>query len=99
MVDGTKYDAGKPRWSLVPWEAMSHVVRVLEFGARKYGAENWRGVDGARVRYWDAAMRHMTAYENDVTTPDSESGISHIAHAACCLLFVLAKDIEDEIAK
>jgi hypothetical protein len=94
MGDGRKDDAGKLRWSLVPWPALRQVVRVLEHGARKYGEENWRELDDGPRRYWDAAARHMIAWA-DGETHDPESGINHLAHAACSMLFILALSEND----
>ena len=85
---GKKFDAGKPRWDLLPWEGLSEVVDVLTFGAEKYGPNNWQLVDNHQARYTAAALRHMSAYckgEQD----DPESGMHHLAHAICCLLFLL----------
>ncbi len=97
MAEGRKFDAGKQRWSLVPWHGLEAVGRVLEFGAQKYGADNWRLVDGAERRYWDAAMRHMIAFGKGEDL-DKETGESHLAHAVCCLLFVLELAASDEDA-
>lgn len=84
---GRKDDAGKARWDLVPWDVMASVVRVLTFGARRYGDDNWRRVPGVRRRYFAAAMRHVMAWERgEVADPDT--GESHLAHAICCLLFL-----------
>jgi hypothetical protein len=85
-----KSDAGKPRWTLVPWDAMSEVVAVLEHGAQKYGVDNWVNVDEPR-RYVDAAFRHLIAYDLDEDI-DSESGRPHLAHAVCSLLFLISID-------
>lgn len=38
---GDRFNEGKPRWSLVPQSALIPMVRVLEFGAKKYGDYNW----------------------------------------------------------
>lgn len=92
-VLGAKRDAGKPRWTLLPLRALSRVVDVLEFGARKYSAGNWRHVPDARARYLDAAWRHLVARCEGVAL-DPESGLPHAAHAVACLLFVLAFDEE-----
>jgi hypothetical protein len=37
-----KYDSGKADWSLMPWEAVEEINKVLEFGAHKYAAHNWQ---------------------------------------------------------
>ncbi len=89
MTEGAKLDAGKPRWSLLPWQAVARVVEVLEYGARKYAVDNWRLVPDARRRYFDAAQRHLLAWWGGELV-DAESGLPHLAHAACCALFLLA---------
>lgn len=91
MTEGRKLDAGKPRWSLLPMPAARAVLRVLEYGAQKYDVDNWRHVQDARRRYFDAMMRHMIAWWEGETR-DPESGEPHLAHAACCVLFLLAFD-------
>lgn len=85
---GTKNDSGKLRWSLVPWRAMEPVVRVLMAGSRKYSDDNWLRVPDATRRYLDAALRHLLSYLEGESW-DPETGESHLAHCACCLLFLL----------
>ena len=72
---------------LLPPEAMIEIAEVLQFGANKYGDHNWRaGLDWSRVV--GAVLRHIFAWlggENN----DPESGHSHLAHAACGLMFLL----------
>ncbi len=46
--EGRKADAGKPRLSLLPWRAVQQIVAVMEFGAAKYGADNWQRVPEER---------------------------------------------------
>lgn len=84
---GIKYDKGKPRPSLLPLQAVMEVVKVLEFGAKKYGENNWQQVVPAS-RYYDAALRHIFAWKSGEQF-DTETGLSHFAHAATCLLFLL----------
>lgn len=88
---GKKADAGKARWDLVPLGALGVVVDVLGFGAAKYGDDNWRKVPDARRRYFAAAMRHLVAWYGGERL-DPESGLHHLGHAMCCLLFLLALD-------
>lgn len=90
-VEGVKFDYDKPQWSLMPWKALSQVVDVLTYGAKKYAPDNWKKVPNARQRYIDAGFRHLTAYASGEKN-DSETGLSHLAHAMCCLLFLLAFD-------
>jgi Domain of unknown function (DUF5664) len=85
---GRKDDANKPRWSLLPWEPLRSVVEVLTQGAVRYGDNNWQVVPNSRDRYFSACQRHLTAWwsgEQD----DSGDKLPHLAHAICCLLFLL----------
>lgn len=86
---GVKRDDGKPRFSLLPLDALNSVIAVLEFGARKYAPGNWEHVDNADDRYFDAAMRHLLAWRSGEWL-DSETGEPHLASVVCCVLFVLA---------
>ena len=86
-----KSDAGKSRWSLIPWDALSGIVDVLEYGARKYSPNNWaQGADWNR--YWDAMMRHLVAWQLGEKT-DAETGRSHLLHAGACMLFLIAYEM------
>lgn len=86
---GEKHDYGKEAWSLVPWRGLKGMVRVLEFGREKYGAWNWLLVKNAKQRYLEAAMRHLTARMSGEKY-DHETGLSHLAHCMCCLVFIEA---------
>jgi hypothetical protein len=92
---GVKYDNDKPQWSLLPFKALKEVVDVLTYGAKKYAPDNWKKVPNARQRYIDAGFRHLTAYAAGEKL-DSETGKSHLAHAICCLLYLLAFEIGED---
>ena len=84
---GIKYDQGKAPLGMIPSVALIEEANVLAFGAEKYDRDNWRkGMKWSRLL--DAALRHITAY-NEGEANDEESGISHLAHARCCLGFLL----------
>lgn len=88
-MEGVKHDDGKLPWHLVPWDAVKVIVEVLKFGMRKYAARNWEsGIYYSRL--YAACIRHLTAWFQDGEDKDPETGISHLAHAACCILFLLA---------
>lgn len=91
-VEGRKQDGGKPRLDLLPPRAITEIGKVLEFGARKYAPDNWRKVEGWRWRYSGAALRHLFAWLGGEPN-DPESGLHHLAHAGCCVLFLLEKEI------
>lgn len=87
-VIGVKYDGDKPEFSLLPKGVLQPVLRVLGFGKKKYAADNWQRVDNARERYYNAMQRHITSWwEGEAADP--ETGENHLAHAACCILFLL----------
>jgi hypothetical protein len=85
---GRKDDNGKLQWGLMPFSALRGAVRVMMFGAEKYGDFNWKHVDNPVRRYFDAMMRHITAYA-DGEEFDTESGMPHLWHAMCCLIFLV----------
>lgn len=86
--EAVKYDDGKPDWSLVPFEALEGMVKVLEFGANKYAGWNWT-INGGfpYTRVLRSCLRHIFAYMRGEDN-DPESGLSHIHHAMCNLLFI-----------
>ncbi len=89
--DGAKVDGGKDRWDLLPVSPLRAIVKVLTRGAAKYAPNNWQKVPEARERYYAAALRHLTAWWEGERS-DPEWGLPHLAHAGCCLLFLLWLD-------
>lgn len=90
---GQKHDQSKPRYSLIPSGSLASIVDVLEHGAAKYAPDNWKHVQGARERYYNASMRHVQAWWSGEQI-DSESGLPHLAHAICSLMFLMTLDGE-----
>lgn len=86
-VIGKKDDNGKTDWSLLPMSTLEGVVKVLMFGEKKYSRDSWQKVDNAKNRYFSALMRHLVKWL-DGEKIDSESGLEHIDHALCCLIFL-----------
>lgn len=82
-----KYDQDKPPLDLIPYSALELEARVLAFGAKKYDRNQWRkGMDWSQLLA--AAMRHIGAF-NAGEDIDTESGLSHLGHARCCLGFLI----------
>lgn len=82
---GLKFDTDKPRLELLDRAWLEQVASVLGFGAKKYAAHNWRkGLQQSRLI--GAALRHLHAH-NSGEDLDPESGLPHLAHASCCLMF------------
>lgn len=85
---GSKFDQDKTRWDLLPVGALRSIADVLAFGAAKYSEDNWKRVPNWRRRYYRAALGHLLAWWGGEDN-DPESGYPHLAHAACCVLFLL----------
>lgn len=85
--EGVKFDADKPRMDLLSPVALEEIAKVMTFGAKKYGDNNWRkGLAWSRVL--GAALRHIFAFIRGEDV-DRETGFSHLSHASCCLMFLL----------
>ena len=85
----TKFDGDKPRVSLIPKGTLLEIAAVLTMGAKKYGDHNWKkGTVEDRDRVVSAMYRHLFAHENGQEL-DEESGLSHLAHAATNILFLM----------
>lgn len=82
-----KDDAGKPRPALMPASVLIEVGKVLEYGARKYAPDGWKGVPDGPARYREALLRHYCAMV-DGETHDADSGLLHAAHMACNAIFL-----------
>lgn len=90
-MEGQKFDAGKAPLDLLPFDALIRVAHVLDLGARKYGRFNYRkGMAWGRLLA--ACFRHLFAWASGEGV-DRESGQSHLAHAACCILFLLEYEV------
>lgn len=87
-----KYDAGKTRLSLVLPSLIEAVGRVRTYGVQKYGnPDSWRNVEVWRYR--DAMLRHLVAYLIDPAGTDGESGLYHLWHAACNIMFLIDLEV------
>jgi hypothetical protein len=85
--EGVKFDGDKPRYDLIPPELLEETAIVLTYGAVKYSERNWeKGM--AWHRPFGALMRHMWSWWRGENV-DPETGFSHLAHAACCIAFLI----------
>ena len=80
---GARYNHGKPDYSLIPLTTLADESRVWEYGTKKYAQWNW-----AKGMAWSVPfaclIRHMAAWQTGEEN-DPESGLPHLAHAACNL--------------
>jgi len=88
---GKKYDDGKPMMDLLSPIALTEIAKVMTLGANKYGKHNWRsGLSWCRVLA--ALLRHVLAFLGG-EDKDPETGLSHLAHAGCCIMFLLDYEV------
>lgn len=81
----SRFNEGKPKWSLVHYESLIPMIRVLEYGCIKYAPFNWqKPMD--KMEILESIQRHLAAlFDGEVF--DKESGISHIGHIQCNAMF------------
>jgi hypothetical protein len=79
---GAKLDDGKLLAGLLQqWSrALTEVLKVSTFGAKKYSRGGWQYVKNGPERYTDAMFRHLLL--EPVEDLDPDSGLIHEAHTA-----------------
>ncbi len=86
-----RFDAGKPRYELIPADALEELAKVYAAGALKYGDDNWlKGMSWGRC--FGSLMRHAWKFWRGLDI-DEETGCHHMMLAAwnCIALFVYAR--------
>lgn len=97
-ADGNRYNVGKIPWHLLPWDAVEEVVRVIQFGAKKYSPRGWEDKPLSYVETAASMTRHTVAWLRGQDR-DPETGLHHMAHAACNALFLVAYALRGEKSK
>src|SRR5687768_17142125 len=93
-TEGRKDDAGKTRHDLFSPLFEESVARVLTHGAENYGAYNWmKGILYSRV--YAALRRHLNMWWRGERL-DVATGEHHLAHAACCIMFLLHFELAED---
>ena len=91
---GYKKDSEKTQFEYLPFDAISEIAKVMTYGANKYEPRNWeRGMSWSRV--FNALHRHLSLWFQGEDL-DDETNLSHLAHAGCCLLFILAYELRED---
>lgn len=81
-----KSDKNKLDYSLIDVYFVEELAKVLQFGADKYGKNNWQNCDDI-TRYLNALERHFIEIKKGKFL-DDESGLSHIAHLTANAMFL-----------
>lgn len=87
MIEGKKFDDGKPKMSLVARSLLVAIATIMEFGLEKYGRDNWKG-GMIWSKPYDAVQRHLTDWWEGKSL-DPETGKSALWHAACEIMFLI----------
>jgi len=86
VTGAVKDNRSKSRVDLIPAAPLLGAGVVLGYGAHKYKPNNWRlGLGWSDT--WASLQRHLLAF-NEGEDIDKESGLPHIDHAMCQLLFL-----------
>lgn len=83
-MSGSRYNEGKPEYSLIDYQSLEPMVRVLMFGRKKYDRNNWRkGLN--KLELLDSLQRHIgdlidrvNQGEDEVDPESGEHIIGHI---------------------
>lgn len=82
-----RFNSGKLRMSLVPASYGQYAAKVLEYGAIKYSANNWRK-GGNWMEIYESLQRHIDSFREGEDF-DPESGLPHLSHAAFNLMVLI----------
>jgi hypothetical protein len=85
-TNSLRFNENKLRWDYVHFKSLEPMVRVLEYGAKKYAPMNWMKDPKDSKEHLTSMMRHLTALM-DGEFNDPESGLPHIGHIMCNALF------------
>lgn len=76
------------RFDLIDAKALFEMAKVLDRGARKYGADNWRLIE--IKDHLNHALMHIYAWLAGDRTDD------HLSHALCRITFALGVSLQDD---
>lgn len=93
MQQAIKHDQNKTDWAILPIGASQEIIKVFEFGAKKYARGNFLEGEGlAYSRVLNSLLRHTYSFMQGEDT-DPESGISHLAHAGANIYMLLSYEL------
>lgn len=98
MSEGKKHDQDKLRFDLILPEFEAAMAEVLTYGAKKYGDNNWKLVEGAKARYTAALKRHLNEWQRGYTY-DTDSSCRVLAQVAVNAMFLDWFDRNPKIMK
>jgi len=88
-----KFDEGKPRFDLIPGDALEQLAILYTRGAQKYEANNW--LKGKEYGSFFAALqRHAWKWKQGEDI-DEETGVNHMAAVAWNAIALLTYQLRD----
>jgi hypothetical protein len=87
---GPKEMAGKLHWEYFPFNEAKDVVRVFEYGVKKYGSPFTYRAGIPEPELLAAIVRHAVAMLNG-NSIDEESGLPHAAHICANGLMLMSE--------
>lgn|SRR3990167_7643468 len=85
--EAKRFDNDKLRLDLIPPSTIEAIGKILTFGAKKYGDNNWKlGMDWSRCIA--SLKRHLHAFEKGIDF-DEESGQLHMSHVLTNAAFLV----------
>ena len=97
---GRRDNQGKLKWSAFPLFLFAPLIKVADFGEKKY--EKYNFMKGLTVsNLTDSTMRHLNSFlDPEQSDTDEESGCHHLAHAAwnmlvCCYMVTKRDGLDD----
>jgi hypothetical protein len=84
-LKSSRFNEGKPQWSLVDFKSLVPLARVMEFGAKKYARDNWK-IKLDLNQCLESLSRHLFSLMSGEER-DSESGELHIGHIMANAMF------------
>ena len=90
VISGSDTGTMKDRWDLLPLDVIEQIVKILTYGAKKYEPNNWQNVP--TDSHFAAMLRHVVKWRSG-EIKDKESGLDHLAHALCDLVFVYWQEL------
>lgn len=92
-----KLDTGKIQPMLVCSSVVEAIARVREYGLKKYpdtGRDGWRRLSVEQLQ--NACYRHWLLYVENPNGVDAESGLPHLWHVACNVMFLCERLKKDD---
>ena len=94
LTVGIKYDEDKPRYDLIPPEALDGLARLFGMGAKKYSDRNWElGMGWSRI--FAAMMRHAWKWFRGEAY-DEQDGQHHLLSVIFCAMALYTYSVRNK---